>query len=630
MAAATTQSRWGPEHIDEVQIKIATGVLPNRKSKWGPDLSQDPVAKRGRALALQTRAEQIAAMLAQPMLEMDMNERTRSPSPEPIYGDRGQRINTREARHRERLDTERRDAISEVMRLNPSFKPPVGFKPVMKEAKLYIPQKLYPHYNFIGLILGPRGNTQKRMEGETGCKIAIRGKGAVKEGRLATPKTAKHLEGADDELHVHIAGDTIEKVEAAVNMIEPLLHPVDEEANIHKRKQLRELAEMNGTIRDFVGIICTTCGETGHKSWMCPKEQLQTFQAKVSCAICGDGGHPTIDCPRRNTAQGQMLDKEYMSFMAELGEGVGGVPLAGPTPVIPGYPASAVASTTAPPTTTAAGASTFRPGFIPGQNGFRPGLGYTPAAPSSTGGPKPQQVFTVNPAQGRPPDWAMEIARNAMRASALRNGQPLPADPPAISGSSTYSQPWATPSATASVPLMSHSSATTASAPWPQPQMPPLPPGVQPPGLAPPGVAPPGVPAPWASTGASVDTTIAQAQHQMWTPAPVAQPWEVQQQQQPPWAQQAYQDLNAAAWAQQHATQMAPPQPVAAWAPHDYAQSLADPNAAVQYPQYSHYAQPVTAPVYSSSAPTPAAPAPAAAASAPSIDSQYEQFMASI
>lgn len=33
------------------------------------------------------------------------------------------------------------------------------------------PQKEFPHYNFIGLIIGPRGNTQKRMEKETNTKV---------------------------------------------------------------------------------------------------------------------------------------------------------------------------------------------------------------------------------------------------------------------------------------------------------------------------------------------------------------------------------------------------------------------------------------------------------------------------
>ena len=35
----------------------------------------------------------------------------------------------------------------------------------------------------MGLIIGPRGSTLKKMEGETGAKIMIRGKGSVKEGK---------------------------------------------------------------------------------------------------------------------------------------------------------------------------------------------------------------------------------------------------------------------------------------------------------------------------------------------------------------------------------------------------------------------------------------------------------------
>jgi len=36
--------------------------------------------------------------------------------------------------------------------------------------------------NYIGLIIGPKGTYQKKLEQETGCKILIRGKGSSKEG----------------------------------------------------------------------------------------------------------------------------------------------------------------------------------------------------------------------------------------------------------------------------------------------------------------------------------------------------------------------------------------------------------------------------------------------------------------
>jgi polyribonucleotide nucleotidyltransferase len=39
-----------------------------------------------------------------------------------------------------------------------------------------------PTFNYIGLIIGPKGVSQKKLEEETGCKILIRGKGSQKEG----------------------------------------------------------------------------------------------------------------------------------------------------------------------------------------------------------------------------------------------------------------------------------------------------------------------------------------------------------------------------------------------------------------------------------------------------------------
>lgn len=176
---------------------------------------------------------------------------------------------------------------------------PSGYKRNTRhELKYFIPLKEYPDYNFIGLIIGPRGNTiyirpagmqtleervghrdsshlqvhwivtllvsysgntQKRMEKETGCKIVIRGKGSVKEGRVK----GKMNDGDNEELHVLVQGEDEEKVKKAGEMVQKLLVPVDENQNEHKARQLRELACINGTLRDEV--ICRMCGQPGHK-----------------------------------------------------------------------------------------------------------------------------------------------------------------------------------------------------------------------------------------------------------------------------------------------------------------------------------------------------------------------------
>ena len=36
-------------------------------------------------------------------------------------------------------------------------------------------------FNFIGRLLGPRGNSLKRIESSTGCRVFIRGKGSIKD-----------------------------------------------------------------------------------------------------------------------------------------------------------------------------------------------------------------------------------------------------------------------------------------------------------------------------------------------------------------------------------------------------------------------------------------------------------------
>ncbi|KAG8068299.1 hypothetical protein GUJ93_ZPchr0005g15860 [Zizania palustris] len=52
---------------------------------------------------------------------------------------------------------------------------------VKKILRLEIPTDAYPNFNFIGRLLGPRGNSLKRIEASTGCRVFIRGKGSIKD-----------------------------------------------------------------------------------------------------------------------------------------------------------------------------------------------------------------------------------------------------------------------------------------------------------------------------------------------------------------------------------------------------------------------------------------------------------------
>ncbi|XP_002510980.2 splicing factor-like protein 1 [Ricinus communis] len=304
------------------------GTTRKRKSRWAddepkptiqlPDFMKDftgGIEFDPEIQALNARLLEITRLFQSGMPLDDRPEGARSPSPEPIYDNMGIRINTREFRARERLTKERQDILTQMIKRNPAFKPPADYRPPKLQKKLYIPMKEYPGYNFIGLIIGPRGNTQKRMERETGAKIVIRGKGSVKEGRLQQKRDLKPDPSENEDLHVLVEAETQEALDAAAGMVEKLLQPVDEVLNEHKRQQLRELAALNGTIRDEE--YCRLCGEQGHRQYACPS-RTTTFKSDVLCKICGDGGHPTIDCPVKGTT-GKKMDDEYQNFLAELG-----------------------------------------------------------------------------------------------------------------------------------------------------------------------------------------------------------------------------------------------------------------------------------------------------------------------
>jgi splicing factor 1 len=115
-----------------------------------------------------------------------------------------------------RLQKERQSLLEKLCQLQPGLGPAFSFPKEKKSVKLFIPQREYPNYPFIGLILGPRGNTQKKLEKETGAKIIIRGKGSVKDGKRAKMDNDA---SQDEELHVHISADTDESVCTSSSMI---------------------------------------------------------------------------------------------------------------------------------------------------------------------------------------------------------------------------------------------------------------------------------------------------------------------------------------------------------------------------------------------------------------------------
>jgi len=70
--------------------------------------------------------------------------------------------------------------------------------PTKFKRKILIP--IETGFNYTGIIIGPKGSNQKRLEEEYSCKILVRGKGSQKEGMPPQPDD-------DEPQHVLIVGD---------------------------------------------------------------------------------------------------------------------------------------------------------------------------------------------------------------------------------------------------------------------------------------------------------------------------------------------------------------------------------------------------------------------------------------
>lgn len=247
------KTRWSS---DETQLNCAL-MLPDSTRDILSDTNNDQHIQR-----LNSRLQEINRKLESGVVVNEESQEESSPSPQPIDVGLDSRV-------RLKLLKQKQEIISELLaKSNKNDKPKRSKHHCTLSKKLYIPLKEYPNYNFVGLLLGPNGNSMKKMEKETGASIKLRGIGA--KDRKRKPSL--------DEMHVLIQSDSQSCLDAAVSMVEKLLVPVDDRYNYHKAAQLRELAELRGTL-----------------------DEARMWKMKA-CDICGKSCHPTSDCPLIATA----------------------------------------------------------------------------------------------------------------------------------------------------------------------------------------------------------------------------------------------------------------------------------------------------------------------------------------
>jgi protein quaking len=186
--------------------------------------------------------------------------------------------------------------------------------PVVHTEKVYVPSKDHPEFNFVGRILGPRGLTAKQLEQETGCKVMIRGRGSMRDKKKEEANRGKpNWEHLNDELHVLITVEDCDnrakmKLERAVMEVKKLL-TVSEGEDELKKRQLMELAIINGTYRDSSSKNSSPgldCGGARLQLQAHSPQSLQAALAQQAAALRGGtlGGAPLILSPRLPTSMG--------------------------------------------------------------------------------------------------------------------------------------------------------------------------------------------------------------------------------------------------------------------------------------------------------------------------------------
>ncbi|XP_030374067.1 KH domain-containing, RNA-binding, signal transduction-associated protein 2 isoform X2 [Scaptodrosophila lebanonensis] len=127
-------------------------------------------------------------------------------------------------------------------------------KPIRVAQKVLFPIKEYPKFNFVGKILGPKGNTLRQLQEETMCKMVVMGRNSMrdhgKEEELRSSGNPKYAHLSRD-LHVEIStvappAEAYHRLGYALGEIRKFMIP---DANDDIR--LEQLREMDGKERMY-------------------------------------------------------------------------------------------------------------------------------------------------------------------------------------------------------------------------------------------------------------------------------------------------------------------------------------------------------------------------------------------
>ena len=246
-------TRWEPSEQAEA-LKQEYARKKRRKSRWGAAVSTPAApAAEGTPVALPSSS----SALPQPVATVEAAQ-ARSNEINALLKELPPELE----QERAALTAERNELVKQVVALKfGSFgASAAGSKPAKAQhfqLKLPLRDDAAPGGvgNLIGLIIGPRGKTQQRIQSETGCTILVRGKGAQ--------KLANGLidDEAEEETHVRITGPTEEACQSARAQIEVLIDFTSEEGERLREAQHRRLKVLSGTLNEERDR-CSSCSPT--------------------------------------------------------------------------------------------------------------------------------------------------------------------------------------------------------------------------------------------------------------------------------------------------------------------------------------------------------------------------------
>jgi len=153
-------------------------------------------------------------------------------------------------------------------------------KPVRVSAKVNIPVREHPKFNFVGKLLGPRGSSLKQLQEDTMTKMAVLGRGSMRnkqqeeEFRNSSDPKHSHLK---EDLHVEITAfaspaEAYARLAFALTEIRKYLIP-DSNDQI-RQKQMREIQIMKKLQSEEQNNSCQD--DSGQESDISPSPQSET------------------------------------------------------------------------------------------------------------------------------------------------------------------------------------------------------------------------------------------------------------------------------------------------------------------------------------------------------------------